>query len=104
LEKYKITDVQDPADAIPLSFELYQNYPNPFNPTTTISYQILRNGFVSLIVYDALGRKVQTLVNEEKARGKYSFVFDASSLPSGVYFYTLRAGEFISTKKLMLIK
>jgi hypothetical protein len=87
-----------------VSYELMQNYPNPFNPTTTISYQILRNGLVSLIVYDALGREVQTLVNEEKARGKYSVEFNADNLPSGVYFYKLSAGNFFEVKKLLLIK
>jgi hypothetical protein len=85
-------------------YVLGQNYPNPFNPTTTISYQIPKNGLVSLVVYDALGTEVATLVNEEKTQGKYSIEFNALNLPSGVYFYTLRAGDFVSTKKLILMK
>jgi hypothetical protein len=85
-------------------YALTQNYPNPFNPTTTFSYQIPKTGLVSLIVYDALGRELITLVNEEKAPGKYSVEFNASNLPSGVYFYTLRSGDFVSTKKMILVK
>jgi hypothetical protein len=85
-------------------FQLFQNYPNPFNPTTIISYQIPKSGFVSLVVYDALGREIKTLVNEEKVLGKYSVEFNASNLPSGVYFYTLKAGEYISTKKMIIVK
>jgi hypothetical protein len=92
-----------PASVI-TSYALSQNYPNPFNPSTTISYKIPKSGFVSLFVYDALGREVQTLVNEEKTQGKYSVEFKASNLPSGVYFYTLRAGEFISIRKMIVVK
>jgi hypothetical protein len=85
-------------------YELRQNYPNPFNPTTTITYQIAKTGMVSLIVYDALGREVKTLVREAKAPGKYSVEFNASKLSSGVYFYTMRAGEYTAAKKLLLMK
>lgn len=95
--------------ASPENFELFQNYPNPFNPTTAISYQLSSPGYVTLKVYDELGREVKTLVNEQKAAGKYSISFDASPLASGVYFYQLRAqtaggGSFVSTKKLLLLK
>ncbi len=89
-------------------FELSQNYPNPFNPTTTIEYSIpvnfspLQN--VQLKIYDVLGREVATLVNKKQAPGNYSVKFDASNLNSGVYFYTLRAGNFVSTKKMILMK
>jgi photosystem II stability/assembly factor-like uncharacterized protein len=99
-----LTFASEQFNVLENSLHLSQNYPNPFNPTTTISFQIPKNGFVSLIVYDALGREVQTLVNEEKAHGKYSIEFNASSLPSGVYFYTLRAGEFTATRKFVLMK
>ena len=97
---------------MPQKFELYQNYPNPFNPTTTIKYAIpnvetqnfasLQN--VTLIVYDALGREVATLVNKKQAPGEYSVQFDGGNLPGGIYFYTLRAGNFTATKKLILMK
>jgi hypothetical protein len=90
------------------SYQLYQNYPNPFNPATTINYQIPKTGFVTLKVYDILGKEIATLVNEQKTQGRYSVKFDASSaaggLASGVYFYQLRAGDFIQTKKMILLK
>ncbi len=85
-------------------FTLSQNYPNPFNPTTIITYQIPKDGFVSVKVFDALGREVRTLVNQFQSRGKYDFTFDASALSSGVYFYQLRAGGYVSTKKMILTK
>ncbi|UCH65699.1 MAG: M20/M25/M40 family metallo-hydrolase [Ignavibacterium sp.] len=89
---------------IPNEFVLNQNYPNPFNPTTKISYSIASDAFVSLKVFDFLGKKVTALVNETKLAGTHEIAFDASNLPSGTYFYTLRAGDFISTKKMILIK
>jgi hypothetical protein len=85
-------------------FNLQQNYPNPFNPTTTIKYTIELSGLVKLIVYDILGNEVATLVNEEKQSGIYEVEFNASNLSSGIYFYQLKAGDFISTKKLVLLK
>ena len=89
---------------IPSSFALYQNYPNPFNPATTISYDLPKQSHVFLVVYDDLGRKVKTLVNEEKPAASYRVIFDASNLPSGVYFYKLTAGSFVQVKKLVLVK
>ncbi|MBI1938024.1 MAG: T9SS type A sorting domain-containing protein [Ignavibacteriales bacterium] len=88
------------------AFELHQNYPNPFNPETTISYKIQTASNVSLKIFDALGREIVTLIDEFKQPGVYSSTFSAlrSSLPSGVYFYTLRAGSFVQTKKMLLIK
>jgi len=88
----------------PKEFGLSQNYPNPFNPSTTISYQLPAVSHVALKVYDALGREVATLVNEVKWAGSYEVKFDASNLPSGVYFYRLTAGNFVATKKLLLVK
>lgn len=85
-------------------FRLYQNYPNPFNPTTTLSFVIGHSSFVSLKVYDVLGNEVATLVNEEKFAGNYKVEFDASKLPSGVYFYQLQSGYFISTKSMVVVK
>jgi photosystem II stability/assembly factor-like uncharacterized protein len=87
-----------------VNFVLSQNYPNPFNPTTSISYQIKERGLVQLRVYNILGKEVVTLVKEEQTQGYYSAKFNGSNLPSGVYFYQLKAGEFIQTKKMILIK
>ncbi len=88
----------------PKEFELSQNYPNPFNPFTVISYQLPVKSHVSLKVYDAIGREVSALVNEMKDAGSYAIQFDASKLSGGVYFYTLRSGNNIQTKKLLLLK
>jgi len=85
-------------------FQLYQNYPNPFNPKTTITYEIPVSGFVILKIYDILGNNKETLVNEEKSLGSYDVNFDAATLPSGVYFYRLQEGNFVETKKMILIK
>jgi Right handed beta helix region/Secretion system C-terminal sorting domain len=96
---------------LPDEFLLYQNYPNPFNPETSIQYAVssLPDGkagrqFVSLNVYDILGKEVATLVNEEKPTGEYEVEFNASKLPSGIYFYQLKAGNFVDTKKMLLLK
>jgi hypothetical protein len=85
-------------------FNLSQNYPNPFNPTTRINYQISVAGLVSLRVYNLLGEVMETLVNEEKSAGNYNVEFNASRLPSGTYFYRLKVGSFIETKKMVLMK
>ncbi len=95
---------------IPAKFSLSQNYPNPFNPTTTIKYSIPANAGVetqnlaSLRIYNILGEEIATLVNERQIPGNYSVTFDASNLASGVYFYTLRVGNFVATKKMILLK
>jgi hypothetical protein len=92
----------------PASFMLLQNYPNPFNPVTKIKFHIPASSFVSLKIYDLLGNEIATLVNEQKSSGIYEAEFNSSSigkgLPSGVYFYTLKAGAFTDTKKLLLMK
>lgn len=85
-------------------YNLDQNYPNPFNPTTAINYSIKSAGLVTLKVYDMLGTEVASLVNERKETGSYSVTFDARNLPSGIYFYTLTSGNFMATKKLILLK
>lgn len=85
-------------------FSLGQNYPNPFNPSTKIKYQLPKDGFVTLKVYDILGNEVATLVNEEKIAGKYEANFNASSLASGVYIYKIQAGDFVNSKKMILLK
>lgn len=93
----------EPEDVI-TEYKLQQNYPNPFNPSTTISFSIPNNGLVTLKVYDIPGTEVAELVNEVKGAGNYSVTFNASELPSGIYFYTLASGNFMATKKLILLK
>jgi hypothetical protein len=88
----------------PRTFKVDQNYPNPFNPSTVISYEIPNNSFVTLKVYDILGKEVATLVNEEKSSGIYRVTFDASHLPSGIYIYNITAGKYSQVKKMMLLK
>jgi len=86
------------------NYFLYQNYPNPFNPSTKINYQIPEISFVTIKVYDVLGNEITTLVNEEKPSGNYEVEFNASTLPSGIHFYKLQAGDFVETKKMILLK
>ncbi|MEK6755709.1 MAG: T9SS type A sorting domain-containing protein, partial [Bacteroidota bacterium] len=104
--------VHDVAAESPREFLLEQNYPNPFNPTTAISFQLSANSYVTLSVFDVLGREVAVLVNGEKPGGVYRITWDASSLPSGIYVYRLQArhssggqvGQFTHSKKLILLK
>ncbi len=98
-----VTGVDD-IKQTPLSYDLSQNYPNPFNPSTTINFVIPKSSFVNLSVYDILGRKVSTLINEEKIAGSYKVEFNAINLPSGIYFYKIKAGSFTQTKKMVLLK
>jgi hypothetical protein len=88
----------------PAKFELGQNYPNPWNPTTTIRYQIPINIFVSIKIYDALGKEVTTIVNEYKPAGSYDVMMNGKNLSSGIYYYQMKAGSFVKTKKFILIK
>jgi hypothetical protein len=85
-------------------FELSQNYPNPFNPATNISFILPKRSFVSLKVYDLVGRAVATIASEELSAGNYTRQWNATNIPSGVYFYRLQAGTFFETKKLVLIR
>jgi len=89
---------------IPTEYSLTQNYPNPFNPVTHLEFGISKLGFVSLKVYDVLGREIKTLVNEIKPAGRFKIEFDGSNFASGVYFYRLEAGDFVQTKRMVLIK
>lgn len=89
---------------LPSEFKLGQNYPNPFNPVTKIAYQLAADSKVVVKVYNILGAEVATLVNEEKAAGSYDVVFDGSNLSSGIYIYSIQAGDFTATKKLTLLK
>jgi hypothetical protein len=98
-----VVSVRD-GEEVPTVFELSQNYPNPFNPSTTIHYEVPGLGVVQLVVYDILGREVAMLVNEMKGAGRYDINFTTTGLASGVYFYRMQAGDFVSTKKMMLLK
>ena len=105
-----VSDVRD-EETIPDKFVLFQNYPNPFNPSTKIKFTIPlaethsnASLHTTLKVYDVLGNEIETLLNEEKPAGTYEITFDASGLPSGIYFYRLRAGSFIQTKQMLLLK
>ncbi len=86
------------------SYDLAQNYPNPFNPSTIIKYQIPEDGIVSLKIFDILGKELKTLINEQKTIGKYEVTFDASNLASGVYIYRIQVNDYVSSKKMMLLK
>ena len=97
------TSINETVDR-PKNYHLSQNYPNPFNPITTISYQIPVDGFISLKVYDILGKEIVTLVDKEQTSGYYDITFNASNLASGIYFYRLQTGNFIETKKMILLK
>jgi hypothetical protein len=100
-----ITNVsRDEIVGIPSTFALHQNYPNPFNPSTTISYDLPVRARVKLVIYNLLGQEVATLVNGEQEPGRYNVKFDASGLPSGIYFYRLEADKFVDVKKMILVK
>ena len=99
-----ITSIQDLSNQIPTKFKLEQNYPNPFNPSTKIQYSVPQSSNVIIKVVDILGNEIETLVNEEKPIGTYELTWNAANLPSGVYFYQLKAGSFVETKKMILVK
>jgi photosystem II stability/assembly factor-like uncharacterized protein len=98
-----ITGVEGRSE-LPTQFTVHQNYPNPFNPSTTIKYELPRSSVVRLCVYDILGREVTVLVNERRDAGVYKVKFDGSNLASGVYLYRLQAGEFVQSRKLLLLR
>ena len=89
---------------VPLAYRLQQNFPNPFNPSTKIQYSVPQTSPVQIKVFDVLGNEIETLVNEEKQAGKYEVEFNAANLPSGIYFYQLKAANFVETKKMILMK
>ena len=94
----------EPSELIQINFALQQNYPNPFNPSTKIKYSIPQSSNVLIKVYDVLGSEVETLVNEEKPIGTYELNWNAANLPSGVYLYRLQAGDFVQTRKMILLR
>jgi len=99
-----ITGISNYNTEIPNAYSLNQNYPNPFNPSTNINFSLPKSGFVSLKIYDMVGREVSSLVNEFKTAGNYVVGFNASSLSSGTYFYRIESNDFIATKKMLLVK
>jgi len=103
-----VTSVEEPLAELPSSFSLQQNYPNPFNPSTAISFQLPASSFVTLKIFDVLGREVAALVNEVRPAGRYTVSWDVPVLPSGVYFYRLEAKNstqsFVETRKMILLK
>jgi hypothetical protein len=101
---YGTVGVEESGVEIPTEFALNQNYPNPFNPSTIISYALPKQGLVTLSIYNILGQKVATLVNEEQSEGNYQFNFDASNLSTGTYIYQIKSGSFVQSKKMLLIK
>ena len=99
----------DEINQLPHAFNLYNNYPNPFNPVTTFRYDILENGHVNITIYNILGRKVKTLMNQTQDAGYRSVIWDATNdygkpVSAGIYLYQIQAGEYISTKKMVLLK
>jgi hypothetical protein len=114
----ELVDVNEAKDGTPHNFSLKQNYPNPFNPSTTIPYEIplqpsegktgtaatFGRSLVSLRVFDVIGREVAVLVNEQQSAGSYSIQWNASNVPSGMYFYRLQSGSYAVTKKIVLLK
>jgi hypothetical protein len=100
----QITNVGNETSLQPETFSLKQNYPNPFNPTTTISFNVPQKSFVTLKVFDALGKEVAVLASEELPAGAYARHWNASDMPSGIYFYRLQAESFTATRKLVLLK
>ncbi|MGE5402119.1 MAG: M20/M25/M40 family metallo-hydrolase [Ignavibacteriales bacterium] len=104
-EEIKGSQLSSVSENHPLfNYELSQNYPNPFNPATTISYSLPKETHIELRVFDMLGREITTLVNKDQKAGNYKVRFDASNLPTGIYVYTIQAGQFRDSKKLMLVK
>ena len=92
------------SEQVPSKYSLEQNYPNPFNPSTNIRYELPKNSFVKIVVFDMLGREIETLVNEKQSAGTYEVTWDATKYPSSVYFYRLTTDGFSETKKMLMIK
>jgi hypothetical protein len=96
--------IEDQSPEIPTVFALYQNYPNPFNPSTTIRYDIPKQTQVTVKIYDVMGRLVEELVNDQHAPGAYMATWNAQGYASGIYYYRINAGDFVSVRKLILMK
>ena len=96
--------IQQIGTEIPANYKLEQNYPNPFNPATKFNFEIPKSGNVEINIFDVLGSLVETIYKGYKPAGKYTIDFDGSKLASGVYFYRIEAGEFIKSRKMVLVK
>ena len=101
--------ITDDGSVLPDEYALHQNYPNPFNPVTTLRYNLPENRLVNITIYDMLGRKVKTLINQNQDSGHKSVIWDATNdfgkpVSAGIYLYQIQAGEYISTKKMVLLK
>jgi hypothetical protein len=101
---YLLTGITQNDKDIPKEYKLYNNYPNPFNPTTNVQFSIVNVHYVTLKVFDILGRNVATLVNEQLQPGTYEVTWNAQNYTSGVYFYRLQSGDFTDTKRMLMIK
>ncbi|MFH2048770.1 MAG: T9SS type A sorting domain-containing protein, partial [bacterium] len=101
---YSPTDIRPTPGDLPETFALSQNYPNPFNPTTEIKFDVPTRSHTTLKVYNILGQEVETLIDEDTPAGRYVAEWDASQYSSGVYFYKINAGDFVDTKKMVLVK
>jgi len=101
---YNTVGIKQISSVVPGEYKLEQNYPNPFNPSTNINFAISKSGFVNLKIYDVTGKEVANLVNEKLETGTYSYEFNAAGLSSGIYFYTIKADNFVNTKKMVLVK
>ena len=99
-----VSGITNLSNEIPAKFNLYQNYPNPFNPVTNIKFDVAKSSFVKLVVFDVLGREVETLVNNELNAGKYEANWNAVMHNSGIYFIKLTAGDFTEIKRVALVK
>ncbi|MFC2083670.1 LamG-like jellyroll fold domain-containing protein [Bacteroidota bacterium] len=104
VESVIIVDVSDNQNLLPSQYSLDQNYPNPFNPYCTIKYSIPKQSFVQLRIFDAIGREIKTFINKEQSPGNYEIEFIGSQLSSGIYFYQLRAGDYVKTMKMIILK
>jgi len=98
-----ITGVEE-ENSLPTVYSLYNNYPNPFNPSTTINYDLPKQSNVTLKIYNIVGEEIATLINQEQNAGRYQVQWNAAQLASGIYFYQLKSGDFVSTKKMILLK
>jgi hypothetical protein len=98
------TGIINVSELTPEKYSLSQNYPNPFNPSTTIKFDLAKNGFVSIKIYDVLGREIKSLVNDNLNKGSYEISFNAGDISSGVYFYKMVSGDFSQIKRMMLLK
>jgi hypothetical protein len=99
-----LTAIHPVSNQVPKSYSLSQNYPNPFNPSTKIRFDLPKQSFAKLNVYDVIGKKISILINKELNAGTYEIEWNASAYPSGIYFYVLSAGDFKGTRKMILIK